>query len=135
MVMEAVAASPAIAGARSLRTGRRTVWLAGLLLAGIGAAGCMLLPSQRYRETYEIKRLTIILMDEESLRAEWQKVSGKSSMKFVDLTIGQDNLHELRVVRGFFDYKTNTIYCPKLDFEVCGHELFHASIGRFHPEK
>lgn len=58
----------------------------------------------------------------------------KTVQQFVNLMIGQDNLHELRIVRGFFDYTTNTIYCPKLDFETCGHELFHAIIGRFHHE-
>ncbi|MBI5777487.1 MAG: hypothetical protein HY444_08860 [Nitrospirae bacterium] len=38
-------------------------------------------------------------------------------------------------VKGFFDYKTNTIYCTKDNFDVCGHELFHAIMGRFHEER
>lgn len=133
--MEAAATLPAVTTTCVLRVRGRTGLLVGLLLVGLGLAGCTLLPGQRYHEKYEVKNLTVVLMDEETLRTEWRKVSGKPSMQFVDLTIGQDNLHELRVVRGFFDYKTNTIYCPRMNFEVCGHELFHAITGRFHSEK
>jgi hypothetical protein len=120
--------------AQALRRRWRSALLAGSLLAGIGLAGCTLLQSQHYREEYEVRHLTIVLMDEASIRAEWQKVSGKPSVQSVNFMIGQENLHELRIVRGFFDYKTNTIYCPRLNFEICGHELFHAINGRFHPE-
>jgi hypothetical protein len=95
--------------------------------------GCTLWQEPRYQEKYEIRHLTIMLMDMEGIQREWRKVSGKPAEKFI--TIGPDPSSGITTtVRGFYDYTTNTIYCPKMNFEVCGHELFHAIFGKFHPQ-
>ncbi|MDF0673696.1 MAG: hypothetical protein P0120_05045 [Nitrospira sp.] len=36
----------------------------------------------------------------------------------------------IKTVRGFYDYATNTLYCVKWHFEICG----HAALGQFHPQ-
>lgn len=77
--MDAAATSRASTDARARYVRWRMALLAGSLLIGTGAAGCTLLQDQQYREKDEIAHLTVILMDEESLRTEWRKVSGKPS--------------------------------------------------------
>ena len=69
-------------------------------------------------------------MNEESLREKYEMLSGHASVQFSGLAASST----VKTVRGFFDFATNTIYCPKMNFEVCGHELHHAIIGRFHPD-
>ena len=119
------------AATRALRVG----WMM-VLLSNIGLAGCMLPTKEHYEEKHVVTHLTVILMDEDSLQHKWREVSGKPSSKHVSLTVGPDQLLAYdNTVRGFFDFTTNTIYCPRMNFEVCGHELFHAIIGRFHPEQ
>ncbi|MBI4402096.1 MAG: hypothetical protein HY581_10755 [Nitrospirae bacterium] len=106
-------------------TYRRTRGLGGWLLLTaflglFGAAGCA--TPGTYYERHEIPRLTVVFLDEQSLQDKWTLVTSKSPI----MSSG--------VVVGLFDFRTQTIYCPKMDFEVCGHELHHAVLGRFHPE-
>jgi hypothetical protein len=86
-------------------------------------SGCALFQSERYMERFEIKHLNVVLMDEQSIRVKWEEVTRKPSIRY--FTIGPDHAIVTTSVRGFFDFETNTIYCPKMNFEVCGHELFH----------
>jgi len=127
--------SPNVTAARAW-SGRRGVWwLTVVLLALPGPVGCALLETERYHEEYVVTNLTVILMDEKSLQRKWKEIARKPPSKRVSISVGPDQTMNVdSTVRGFFDFSTNTIYCPKLNFEVCGHELFHALIGRFHPE-
>jgi hypothetical protein len=104
----------------------RGVALTMALFAVLTLAGCASGPSA-YRETYEIKNLTVVFLDEENLQQKWSLISGKPAVSL-------SSANYLNVVRGFFDFNTNTIYCPKMDFTICGHELHHAVLGRFHPD-
>ena len=99
-------------------------WL--LLLA---LQGCSTGPD-RYVEKYEVKGLTIVFLDETSLKERWKQVTGLEAVNFkVQMN---STLPVVRTVQGFFDYTSNTLYCPKWNFKVCGHELHHAVLGQFH---
>ena len=108
------------------------VFVGSLLLAASSISGCALLQTPPYEEKHALEHLHVVLMDDESLQAKWMELSGKPSVKFSPPQGNQ--MTTIKTVRGFFDYSTKTIYCPKLDFEICGHELFHAILGPFHPE-
>lgn len=115
-----------------IRTILGTVLLAGVL------AGCAELNGHNdalYYETHEIKNLTVILLDEKALQRRWQAVSGRPASKVLKFTVAGSQMSMADTVKGFFDYRTNTIYCTKDNFDVCGHELFHAILGRFHEER
>ena len=94
-------------------------------------AGCTGL-SPRYLERHEIKHMTVVLLDEKSMKDQWQRITGGHAVRFVPRMAGGSPAIEIRTVRGFFDFRTNTLYCPKWDFKVCGHELHHAILGQFH---
>jgi len=128
--------SPGSTTARAWGGRRGIVFLAGCLLALLlGPVGCALLESKRYHEEHVVTNLTVVLMDQKTLQNKWREIAKKSPSKRVSIPAGPDQTLTVdSTVRGFFDFSTNTIYCPKLNFEVCGHELFHALIGRFHPE-
>ena len=111
--------------------------LAGMLLALlVAAAGCSASPDV-YRESHTIKNLTIVFLDEQSLHQQWSRLTGKSPIRVS--AFGTPNtpgiMQTVNAVRGFYDFTTSTIYCGKMDFEVCGHELHHAVLGRFHPDE
>jgi hypothetical protein len=112
-------------------------WMTGMagaaILAGL-LGGCAESKSDRYYETYLIRNLTVILLDDKALQRRWQYVSGQPASKTIKFTVAGSQMSMADTVRGFFDYKTNTIYCTKDNFDVCGHELFHAIMGRFHEE-
>jgi hypothetical protein len=95
-----------------------------VVLLGFGCAG----RQQTYFERYDLKNLTIVFLDEESLQAKYAAISGNSAVALS----GTPSSLKVSVVRGFFDFNTRTIYCPRMNFEVCGHELHHAALGRFH---
>ena len=40
----------------------------------------------------------------------------------------------INITVGCTDYANKTIYCPKWNFSVCGHELHHITDGPFHEE-
>lgn len=98
-------------------------------------AGCAESTSDLYYETHAIKNLTVILLDDEALQRSWQHVSGQPASRTIKFTVAGSQMSMADTVKGFFDYKTNTIYCTKDNFDVCGHELFHAIMGRFHKER
>jgi hypothetical protein len=111
--------------------------LAGVLLAlMISGAGCSA-ASDSYRESHTIKNLTVVFLDEQSLHQQWSRVTGKSPIQVS--AFGTPNapgvMQTVKTVRGFYDFHSNTIYCGKMDFEVCGHELHHAVLGRFHNDE
>jgi hypothetical protein len=102
-----------------------TCCLIGFLLGGCTGF------QDRYFETHKIKELTIVFLDEDSLHEQWKQVAGS------DATLLKSQLRStvpvVHTVRGFYDFTSKTLYCPKWNFEVCGHELHHAVIGQFHP--
>jgi hypothetical protein len=108
--------------------------LVGLMLAAM-LAGCAESKSDLYYETYLIRNLTVILLDDRALQRRWQHVSGQPASRTIKFTVAGNQMSMADTVKGFFDYKTSTIYCTKDNFDVCGHELFHAIMGRFHEER
>lgn len=87
---------------------------------------------QRYVEEYEIKQLKVVFLDEQSLHERWVQISGGDSVRFAMSMSAAGPI--VKTVRGFYDYSSNTLYCEKWNFEVCGHELHHAALGQFHPK-
>ena len=85
----------------------------------------------RYVETHEIPNLKVVFLDEESLHEKWKARTGQPGAEFQPLLTG--GMASLKVIKGFYDFTTDTLYCPKWNFEVCGHELHHAALGHFHP--
>lgn len=85
----------------------------------------------RYVETHEIANLKVVFLDEESLHEKWKARTGQPGAEFQPLLMG--GMASLKVIKGFYDFTTDTLYCPKWNFEVCGHELHHAALGHFHP--
>jgi|CXWL01.1.fsa_nt_gi hypothetical protein len=102
--------------------------LAGLCLLLLTSACSSLAGS--YYEQHELRRLTVVFLDENGLQQKYAFLSGAQPVRFSGMMSGGS----VNTVRGFYDSTTNTIYCPKMDFEVCGHELHHAVLGRFHSE-
>jgi len=92
--------------------------------------GC-LSPPAHYYEPHELKNLRVVWLDQASLHEQYEQMSGKPALALY----GTDSSAGVQSVKGFFDFRTNTIYCSKMDFTACGHELHHAIIGYFHPEK
>lgn len=118
--------------ADSLKTPR--IWLWMLVSVGLGCmsftACTAKAPLQSYQEQHEIRRLTVVFLDEQSLQAKYTTISGKPAVSLS----GYPPMQSLTTVRGFYDFNSKTLYCSKMDFTVCGHELHHAVLGRFHPE-
>jgi hypothetical protein len=102
---------------------RMGVWLT-LLFGALGCAG------PHYIEEHEIRSLTVVFLDKESLQQQWKSASGHEAMRFSS-SMSHD-LPSLKVITGFYDFSSNTLYCSKWDYEVCGHELHHAVLGQFH---
>ena len=103
----------------------------GLYLCGVSLAGCT--QQGRYMETHEISNLKVIFLDDQSIQDMWKSKTGQPGTQFQPWLRG--NLASVKTVRGFYDFSTETLYCPKWNYEVCGHELHHAALGRFHPKK
>lgn len=113
---------------------RIVMTLSAAILAGT-LAGCAESTSDLYYETHAIKNLTVILLDDKALQRSWQHVSGQPASRTIKFTVAGSQMSMADTVKGFFDYNTNTIYCTKDNFDVCGHELFHAIMGRSHAER
>ena len=113
---------------------RMILMLSAVMLAGL-FNGCAESKNDLYYETHLIKNLTVILLDDKALQRRWQYVSGQPASKTIKFTVAGNQMSMADTVKGFFDYKTHTIYCTKDNFDVCGHELFHAIMGRFHEEQ
>ncbi len=117
-------------GTESARRLRHWCGLLACLLLLVG--GCALAPSA-YLERHHLNEVTVVFLDEESLQKEWERVTGNPAVAF--RSHGSSfSAYSLHTVRGFYDFRTRTIYCSKMDFEVCGHELHHAVLGRFHAD-
>ena len=101
----------------------------GIFLVGLLACSHT---SEKYFEKHEISNLTVVFLDEFSLQERWKERTGKNAIRFSASPLSE-SLPSVKTVRGFFDFRTNTLYCPKWNYEVCGHELHHAAIGHFHP--
>jgi hypothetical protein len=104
------------------------------ILSGAAAllalSGCMTgqsLPG----EEHELPSLRVVFLDASQIQAKWQEITGKSAVMMTPRLVLDTHRRE-EVVVGFYDFRTRTIYCPKMDFEVCGHELHHAVLGQFH---
>lgn len=101
----------------------------GLWFFGMNMAGCT--QQSRYMETHEISHLKVVFLDDQSLRDVWKMKTGQPGTQFQPWL--QGDLASVKTVRGFYDFSTETLYCPKWNYEVCGHELHHAALGHFHP--
>ena len=100
-----------------------------LIVIEIMLLGCGKTPV--YREEYQLTNLQVVFLDQESLHQEWTTRTGERGVKFSAYR-SMDSLPTVKTLHGFFDFTTNTLYCPKWNFEVCGHELHHAILGHFH---
>ena len=104
--------------------------LVGSIALSLGLSGCELgqLP---HGEQYEVSSLRIVFLDASQIQAKYEEITGKSSVMMTPRLALETQRRE-EVVVGFYDFRTRTIYCSKMDFEVCGHELHHAVLGQFH---
>jgi len=93
----------------------------------LGCAGI----HDRYLEKHVIKNLTVVFLDEHSLQEQWKQTAGTDAVRFQPQMNSPVPL--IQTVQGFYDFTSQTLYCPKWNFEVCGHELHHAALGHFHP--
>lgn len=115
--------------------GTRIVRTVSAAILAASLAGCAESQNDLYHETHIIKNLTVILLDDKALQRSWQYVSGQPASRTIKFTVAGSQMSTADTVKGFFDYKTNTIYCTKDNFDTCGPELFHAIKGRFHGER
>ena len=65
-------------------------------------------------EIRHIKDLWVVYTSSEKINQAWQKRGGRGK------------------VRGFYDYKTNTIYTQKDNYSNLGHEMKHVLEGEWH---
>ena len=123
--MHAQGASMTLAGTHAIRL---TV---GIVLGlACGLAGCAAGTSSQ-GERYELSHLNVVFLEEQEIQHKWEEVTGRSPVMMTPRLV-METARRLETVVGFYDVQTRTIYCPKMDFEVCGHELHHAVLGRFH---
>ncbi len=101
----------------------------GLCLGVVSTVGCS--QQGRYMETHDILHLNVVFLDDKSIQDMWKSKTGQPGIQFQPWLRG--DLAAVKTVRGFYDFSTETLYCPKWNFEVCGHELHHAALGHFHP--
>ena len=94
----------------------------------LGLQGCGM--NGPYREEHQVTNLNVVFLDQQSLHQEWKARTGRSGVEFV--AFRAETLPPVKTLQGFYDFTTNTLYCPKWNFEVCGHELHHAVLGHFH---
>jgi hypothetical protein len=94
-------------------------------------AGCST-TSTRYVEEHDLRQLKVVFLDERSLHERWAHIAGRDPIRFAAPMSSAEPI--VKTVRGFYDYSSNTLYCEKWNFEVCGHELHHAALGQFHPQ-
>jgi hypothetical protein len=85
-------------------------------------------------ELHELSGLRVVFLDGKQVQDKWQELSGKSARMMTPRLV-MESERRPETILGFYDFGTNTIYCPKMNFEVCGHELHHALLGRFHLEQ
>ena len=107
-------------------------WTSQVLTAAalLALSGCMT-GQPLLGEEHELPSLRVVFLDAPQMQAKWQEITGKSAVMMPPRLVLDTHRRE-EVVVGFYDFRTRTIYCPKMDFEVCGHELHHAVLGQFH---
>jgi hypothetical protein len=115
--------------ARYLPVRRWVLIVAGSVLLPT-LSGCMI-SQLSPDETYELSSLRVVFLDTSQIQAKYEELTGKSAVMMTPRLVLETQRRE-EVVVGFYDFHTRTIYCPKMDFEVCGHELHHAVLGHFH---
>ena len=98
-----------------------------LLMTGVGCAA-----NAQYREEYEVQQLQVVFIDQQTLHEEWKARTGRNGVEI--MPFHGTNMPSVKTLKGFFDFSTNTLYCPKWNFAVCGHELHHAVLGQFHDQ-
>ncbi len=106
--------------------------IAGMIVA-LALTGCTISQSTPGEE-YEVSQLRVVFLDEQQIQGKWEEITGKSAVMMTPRLVLESRRREEAVV-GFYDFRTRTIYCPKMNFEVCGHELHHAVLGRFHLDR
>lgn len=107
-----------------------TWFILGSSVLALTLSGCTIGQLQPGEE-YELSSLRVVFLDRTQIQAKWEEVTGKSAVMMTP-RLALETLRREEVVEGFYDFRTRTIYCPKMDFEVCGHELHHAVLGQFH---
>ncbi len=105
----------------------KRVWLLVLILLILDGCGT----PEKYREDHRLTNLHVVFLDNDTLHEEWAARTGQSGVEFM-ASRGQSNFPQVKTLKGFFDFTSNTLFCPKWNFEVCGHELHHAALGHFH---
>ena len=90
----------------------------GFAILTLSLMGCG--TPQPYQQVHVIPHLTITYMDKESIQRRFTKTTNMSSVL------------ETNVLQGYYDYTTNTLFCPIDQDATCGHELKHAVLGDFH---
>ncbi len=108
---------------------KKLLIVAGLCLGVVSMVGCS--QHGRYMETHDIVHLNVVFLDDKSIQDMWKSKTGQPGTQFQPWLRG--DMASIKTVRGFYDFSTETLYCPKWNFEVCGHELHHAALGHFHP--
>lgn len=117
--------------AASYRPARQWTWfMVGSSVLLLALSGCAIGPLP-HGEEYELSSLRVVFLDAPHMQAKYEEVSGKPAVMMTPRLVLETQRRE-EVVVGFYDFRTRTIYCPKMDFEVCGHELHHAVLGQFH---
>ena len=99
-----------------------------LCLTLMGWVGCA--QNDRYRDEHLLQDLRVVFVDQETLREEWVQRTGREGVQFMPFHGAR--IPQMKNVKGFYDFTTNTLYCSKWNFAVCGHELHHAALGHFH---
>ncbi len=102
-----------------------------LLSACVSSRASTYYTPTHYRETHNLQRLQVVLLDEQSLSETYETQYGRQATR---ITMKAGLPSSISRVKAFYDFQTHTIYCVKWDFENCGHELHHALLGRFHAE-
>lgn len=105
----------------------KRVWLLVLILLLLDGCGA----PEKYREDHRLTNLHVVFLDNATLHEEWTARTGQSGVEFM-ASRGQSNFPQVKTLKGFFDFTSNTLFCPKWNFEVCGHELHHAALGQYH---
>ena len=87
--------------------------------------------TQRYQEEHELTNLKVVFLDQHSLHEALSHQASGEEGAFPVYPLMSGTM-SAKLVKGFFDFNTNTLFCSKWDYEVCGHELHHAVFGQFH---
>jgi hypothetical protein len=109
---------------------QRMLNIFGSLVLLVALSGCAIGQLPRGEE-HDLSSLRVVFLDAPHIQAKYEEVTGKSAVMMTPRLVLDTHRRE-EVVVGFYDFRTRTIYCSKMDFEVCGHELHHAVLGQFH---